>query len=574
MQFPDGSVILLIIWAIVALILWNLYHYSRALRKKTFFVCLSVITLGLVGGIGFLHYLQQPRLPGNRIGLLILPFIETESATAANHASPAARETKHDTLFADGLHQKINADGMAIAGMIGEHLRQTPDGPFYLIPTDALFEIANHDSLIYPDYVLRLVTRVKLPAIVLGFYSADGAHPPNSKEIWQADFHLFNLRKINPKQLTRLEQAAGQPNLRFKLDDIRALTAELAKAILREWADSDIGPIDSIWQDNISLDRLQSYYTARLALARRETEPALQQAHALFRADSSNGHFVNLHARALMDHLRQKKVSKLEWEDQLRPVIPLLKSAAKRDSLQMESKRLLGQAYIYLERWNDAERALLQAHRLDPTDSKIYVNLAQLHSSRLAPLGFRNELDLYKQALAINPLDAEAAIAAAEYLLLENRENEAIDLLEQYRRLNPNHFDVLMSLGRYYIVKGEAAKIFETYERLLEIEPGNADIYYNLGIAYYNRKDFENAIRLFERAIALDNHLNARMYLSYIYEQQGSFDKAIHYLRERIRLSQGVEDQFADEARRHLYELLLARGEIPPHLQPDSLKKP
>jgi tetratricopeptide (TPR) repeat protein len=230
--------------------------------------------------------------------------------------------------------------------------------------------------------------------------------------------------------------------------------------------------------------------------------------------------------------------------------------------------------YIRLEKWNEAERALLQARRREPTDSEIYLLLGQLHVSRLEPLGFRTELDLYEYARRLNPINIDAGLAAAEYLLLESREKEALNLLEELRRLNPNHPGVLMSLGRIYIVKGDAVKIFEVYERILALQPNNADAYYNLGIAYYNRDDFENAVKLFERAIALNNHPDARMYLAQICERQGQIDKAIAYLRERIKLSRGDDDKIAAEARRHLYEILLARGEIPPHLRPDSLKKP
>jgi tetratricopeptide (TPR) repeat protein len=461
---------------------------------------------------------------------------------------------------------KIGARGFAIADMIGERLQQTPHTPFYQIPTEALLEAANQDSLTDLRYVLRFAEQAELP--VIGFGTFKIGPRTNHHDSWESRFQLFDLRK------TAAADAHTGVHLKLppQFGSLQEMTAELARAILHEWT-GDEKPATAVWHDQLDDELLQRYYATRLAVAADRTEPALQHARALLQTDSDFAPFANLYGRALMAHLRRKSASKMEWEDSLRSALPWMKRAAKDDSLRGESSRLLGEMYIRLEKWNEAERAMVQARRREPTDSEIYLLLGQLHVSRLEPLGFSNELDLYEYARRLNPLNFDAGLAAAEYLLLESREKEALDLLEQLRRLNPNHPGVLMSLGRIYIVKGDAIKIFEVYERILALQPNNADAYYNLGIAYYNRDDFENAVKLFERAIALNNHPDARMYLAQIYERQGQIDKAIAYLRERIKLSQGDDDKVAAEARRHLYEILLARGAIPPHLRPDSLKK-
>jgi tetratricopeptide (TPR) repeat protein len=191
----------------------------------------------------------------------------------------------------------------------------------------------------------------------------------------------------------------------------------------------------------------------------------------------------------------------------------------------------------------------------------------------LQKFGFKNELELYRHAQALNPIDMAAKLAAADYHWREHQEKPAIAILEHLLRLNPNHVEALMSLSRIYLAKNNEAKIFEIYERILKIAPDNADAYYNLGIFYYHHEDYDDAIKFFERAIKLNDHAEARLYLAGIYERRGNIDRAIQYLRERIRLSRGDDDQYADEARHRLYNILLARGEIPAHLRPDSLKK-
>lgn len=547
MELPEGSIILMIAWGLIVFILWNFYHFSQALRQRTFAVLALAASGGLLGGIIFLHFHQRPKVPGNRVGLLVFPFGEEADSIST------------------GKPLQITPQGLAIADMVGERLQMAPRSPFYLIPNDILFEIAQRDSLADVTYVLRLAENAALPAIVIGAYKAGPR--TNHHDSWQAQIQLFDLR--------RTDAADAHSGVRVPLSatfaSMREMAGEAAKAILHEWSGNRDMANSPVWQEQIPEELLQNYYAGRWALALNQHEAALQHGRDLLRADSSVAAFVNLYARSLMAYLRLKAVKKREWEDSLQVALRLTKRAAKQDSLHGESARLLGEMYIHLAKWNDAEAALLQARRRDPTDSKVYLLLGQLHVSRLQPLGFRNVLELYQRGRWLNPLDFEAGLAAADYLWRADRQNEAIALLEQLRRLSPNHLGTLMSLGRIYVIKGDAAKLFEIYERILAVAPNEADAYYNLGIAYYNREDFDNAVKLFERAIALNDHVNARLYLAYINERQGKIDKAIAYLRERIQLSGGDDDEFAAEARNHLYKILLTRGEIPPHLRPDSL---
>jgi tetratricopeptide (TPR) repeat protein len=461
----------------------------------------------------------------------------------------------------NGSAEMISAGGLAIADLIGERLQRATPTPFYRIPPDALFGAANHDSIIYIDYVLRFAETAGLPVIVFGVYQeTPSLAPANHHADLSADIRLFDFRQ-NPPLETRLQ-------LPEQISTLRALADAAAQSILKIYGKQNDAALAAGWQSQIDTEFLQRYYSAKLALALNQTESAVQQAQALWQADTSRAPFSSLYAQAIVAQLRHKTTAQREWEESLH----IFKRAAVQDSLRSESARWLGEVYIRLKRWNEAERALLLARRREPTDSEIYLLLAQLHHSRFQPLGFENELELYQHARALNPINIHAGLAEADYLWRENREQQAIEILERWLKLNPNHLEALMNLGRIYIAKGNQAKIFEIYERVLKLAPDNAGAYYNLGIVYYHAEDDSNAIKFFERAIQLDNHAEARLYLAGIYQRRGDLERAIHYLRERIRLSRGDDDEYAAEARRQLYTILLSRGEIPPHLQPDSLK--
>ena len=116
--------------------------------------------------------------------------------------------------------------------------------------------------------------------------------------------------------------------------------------------------------------------------------------------------------------------------------------------------------------------------------------------------------------------------------------------------------DGWLALGKLYTFRNDVLNIIRVYRRVLEIDPEYADAYYNLGIAYYNDGQADEAIRFFERAIALANQADSHFYLGMIYVERGETDRAIASFRERIRLRQGAEDAFAEEARKTLEELL------------------
>lgn len=543
MLLPEGGILLIIVWGFVIFLLWNFYHFSQAFRQTTFVILASLATAVLAGGIMYLRSHQNKLLPDGRTGVLIFPLVERTG---------------------NGSAGTISVRGLAIADLIGEHLQQATPTPFYRIPPDALLGVADQDSLIYLDYVLRFAETAGLRVIGFGVYQETpglaSAAPANHHANVSADIRLFDFRQ-NPPVETRLQLPA-------QISNLCELAAAAAQKILQIYGKQNEAALAAVWQNELDSDRLQRYYSARLALALNQTEPAAQQARALWQADTTLAPCTALYARAIAAQLRRQAAAQREWAESL----PIFQRAARQDSLRSESARLLGEVYIRLKKWNEAEHALLLARRREPTDSEIYLLLAQLHRSRFQPLGFENELELYRYARMLNPVNLQAGLAEADYLWRENREKQAIEILAHWLELNPNQLEALMSLGRIYIANGNQAKIFEIYERILKLAPDNAEAYYNLGIVYYHAEDDDNAIKFFERAIQLDNHAEARLYLAGIYQRRGDLERAMYFLRERIRLSRGDDDQYAAEARRQLYTILLGRGEIPANLQPDSLK--
>ena len=536
MPLPDGSFLLFSLGGFAVFLLWNLYHFGQAFGKKTFGVSIGVTVAVLAAGFMYLQWRQQRTWLEKRASLLIFPAVAKS----------------------DG--PRLEANGLAIAEMTGEYLRQTANLPFYLIPTETVFAAAQRDSLIYNEYVVRFARAAGLSIIVFGGYR-QAAAATNHHDEWTGDFKLFDLRKKNISAETALNLPKSFTSL-----------PELARAIAQNLASAGASTPARIWQNQVNAADLQKYYAAKFDLLRDRTEAALAAARRLALADTSQENFAGLYVASFLRHYQHHAMHQTLWADSLRFILPAAKHAAARDSVCSGSARRLGEVYLSLKKWNEAENALRLARGRDSTDSKIYLRLAQLHASRWRLLGFRSELELYQRARAFNPLDLEAGLLEADYQWRENHPAPAVEILEHWLRLNPNQVEVLMSLARVKPPANDDPQNLAVYKRILALAPDNAEAYFNLGIVYYHQEDFDNAGKFFERAIQLNNHADARLYLASLAERRGNLELAIQYLRERIRLSRGDDDRYAEVARNQLYNILLARGEIPAQLRPDSLK--
>lgn len=533
MEFSPGTAVLLVGWGVVLFVLWNLHRFAKAFSASVFWKTAAVFTLALLALGAWLSFKRQRHAVSPRV--LVFPLVEKSAAGDSLNALGFA--------FADQLTAALHAAG-------------TPQ--FHPLPAAAVFAFADPDSLIFADYALRFARALDLPALAFGEYrrTAQGL---------QAQIRLLDPSR--GETLLQAQAAAAEPT------NVSAAAAALGEKLCRHFGLKQTNSHATNGASAFAWPQQNAYYAAYFSLLQQRPEEALRQAAALARADSATPAFVALAARARLQHLRNQRASEAEWKSSLASLIPQLQKAVQRDSLHAPLYVLLSECHLQLKKWKEAENMLRRAQALDPRHARIYVLLARLHASRFAHYGFDSELELYQHALKLNPLEMDAMLGAVEYYLQANRRNEAEALLEKYRRLNPNHLPTLMALGRISIERGDMARTLPLFETIVRLDPRNAEAFYNLGIAYYHQNDLANAARFFERAQQLANYPEAHLYLAQICEKRGDTTAAIAHLRERIRLGRGEDDVYAAEARRHLYGLLLRRGEIPGHLLPDTVQK-
>ena len=226
------------------------------------------------------------------------------------------------------------------------------------------------------------------------------------------------------------------------------------------------------------------------------------------------------------------------------------------DTSSTEWKLWRGAYFTVAQRWSQAERWLAAAWKANPADGRVAYWLSHMHPSRLQALGLGGTEAALKLVIELNPLLFEARLQLAELYFGNRRFREEERVLKRLLAINPSHVEALMKLGRLYMTENKVPEVLETYKRVIDLDPANADAYYNLGIVYFGTGDLRDAQKLFQRAVELTDHPEAHLYLGFLYEKLGKRDSAITEYRKRIRLRKGPDDQYANEARKRLWELL------------------
>lgn len=120
-----------------------------------------------------------------------------------------------------------------------------------------------------------------------------------------------------------------------------------------------------------------------------------------------------------------------------------------------------------------------------------------------APLVDEGALKAYRDILARDPKNLQAAVNAGNMLYDAHRYVEAIPFYQQAFSLNESDVSVSTDLGTALWYAGRADEALVQYERSLKISPTHAQTLFNVGIVRADGKhDYAGAIAAWERLLA------------------------------------------------------------------------
>jgi len=146
----------------------------------------------------------------------------------------------------------------------------------------------------------------------------------------------------------------------------------------------------------------------------------------------------------------------------------------------------------------DADKALTQAHALEPENAKVLYALArvQLDEQKMP----QAEANL-KGYLKMRPEDASAYYGLGHLLHMLDKEAEAKKALEQSIALQPRQTESYYDLGEIALNAHEDAAAKAEYVRVLALDPAHGGALTGMGEVAFRAKDYSEAEKYFHKAV-------------------------------------------------------------------------
>ena len=129
--------------------------------------------------------------------------------------------------------------------------------------------------------------------------------------------------------------------------------------------------------------------------------------------------------------------------------------------------------------------------------------VANVGGTAPAPLIDEGQLRAYREILARDPGNVQAAVAAGNLLYDAHRYHEAIGFYQQAFAGNPSDVNVSTDLGTAFWYAGRPDEALAQYEKSLALNATHAQTLFNMGIVRSDGKnDTAGAIEAWERLLA------------------------------------------------------------------------
>ena len=156
-----------------------------------------------------------------------------------------------------------------------------------------------------------------------------------------------------------------------------------------------------------------------------------------------------------------------------------------------------------LRRFDEAEGLLLRAHALKPRNSAILVQLAAAQRRRGR---YAESVETYRALIGIEPGRASVHAALGDALFRLERYAEAVAALERalsLRQHRPAAGPVHRRLGHALMTLERTEEAAQHYERALEIDPRDAESIDRLAWLRFRQNDYRAALRLYRKRLEI-----------------------------------------------------------------------
>lgn len=140
----------------------------------------------------------------------------------------------------------------------------------------------------------------------------------------------------------------------------------------------------------------------------------------------------------------------------------------------------------------------------DSTDAKLRLGFGVYRASSLIPDYATEAEKIFREILAKEPENLDAAVSLANVYYDLERPADAIPLYERFLGKNPDEASVRTDLATMYLYTKRTDDAIREYQKVIAAKPDFVNAYYNLGNAYHASGDTQKALETYHKAQALN----------------------------------------------------------------------
>jgi predicted TPR repeat methyltransferase len=189
--------------------------------------------------------------------------------------------------------------------------------------------------------------------------------------------------------------------------------------------------------------------------------------------------------------------------------IAILKMALAHTTESPAILSRIGSAYIAVSNYEVAVSYFQRIVDRDHTLGRPWVDLGQ---AQAAAGNWSDAAVSYGRALALMPLDLDAALGLGDTLYESGRADEALIIYRRVIAAFPDSADALFKLGSALLAVGEHTEAEDLLQRAVALQPGNASAHVNLAATLHYRGDLLGAVAACQRSLELNPNLPVTHY--------------------------------------------------------------
>lgn len=167
------------------------------------------------------------------------------------------------------------------------------------------------------------------------------------------------------------------------------------------------------------------------------------------------------------------------------------------------------------------------------TKAAIRQAIALFQEGKLVPAGER-----CREITALDPDHAEAIHLLGVMAYQSGRHRDALDLIGRAIELNAKSPQFYNNAGLNHLALGDPQQAIRCYQRAIALDPNFIVSHMNLGNILKDLGRLDEALTQFHRVIAIDaNHSHAHSCIGVVLAQQGNFGEAMAYHRRALSIS-------------------------------------